>query len=132
MAKEVNKKENKKEEKVAKKTTSTNTMRSELKKVTWPSRKELVNSTIAVIVIVVLTAIIVFFLDVAFESLNTYGINKLRTTVSEKVNKKETTTTQDNAEEIVTDATTDEIQEPEAEVELETEDATAQTPTTEE
>ena len=104
MAKEVKKKDNKKEEKVAKKTTNNNSMRSELKKVTWPTRKELMNSTIAVLVIVVLTAIIVFFLDVVFESLNTYGINKLRTTVSDKVNHQNTTnTTQDAVEEIVTD-----------------------------
>ncbi|MBR1539866.1 MAG: preprotein translocase subunit SecE [Clostridia bacterium] len=103
-------------------------MRSELKKVTWPTRKELVNSTIAVIVIVVLTAIIVFFLDVVFESLNTYGINKLRTTVSEKINKDNTTiTTQDAQEEVVTDMTL----EPEADVEVTGEtDATAETPTT--
>ena len=58
MAKEVKKKDNKKEEKAAK--TNSNTMRSELKKVTWPTRKELVNSTIAVIVIVIIVAIIVF------------------------------------------------------------------------
>jgi len=103
MAKEVKKKDNKKEEKVAKKTTNNNSMRSELKKVTWPTRKELMNSTIAVLVIVVITAIIVFFLDVVFESLNTYGINKLRTTISDKVNNQNTTTTQDAVEEIVTD-----------------------------
>ena len=103
MAKEVKKKDNKKEEKVAKKATNNNSMRSELKKVTWPTRKELVNSTIAVLVIVVLTAIIVFFLDVVFESLNTYGINKLRTTISDKVNSQNTITTQDAIEEVITD-----------------------------
>ena len=132
MAKEVKKKDNKKEEKVAKKAANTSTMRSELKKVTWPTRKELVNSTIAVIVIVVLTAIIVFFLDVVFESLNTYGINKLRTTVSEKINKDNTTiTTQDAQEEVVTDTTENEDLEPEADVEVTGEtDATAETPTT--
>ena len=105
MAKEVKNKDNKKEEKNVKKGTNKNSMRSELKKVTWPTRKELVNSTIAVLVIVVLTAIIVFFLDVVFESLNTYGINKLRTTISDKINK-ETTTTQDAVEEVVLDEDT--------------------------
>ena len=100
MAKEINKKDNKKEEKVAKKAGSGTTMRAELKKVTWPTRKELVNSTIAVIVIVVITAIIVFLLDVVFESVNTYGINRLRTVVSEQVHKDETTT--NDAEEVVT------------------------------
>ena len=99
MAKEVNKKDNKKEEKVAK--TNSNSMRSELKKVTWPTRKELVNSTVAVIVIVIITAIIVFFLDVVFESFSTYGINRLRTVVSDKVNKDDNTT--ENAVEEVVD-----------------------------
>lgn len=131
MAKEVNKKDNKKEEKVAKK--STNTMRSELKKVTWPTRKELVNSTIAVIFIVVLTAIIVFFFDVVFESLNTYGINKLRTTVSEKVNKQDNTTIQDVQEEVVTDESSSVEAEPETNEEANGNvDATTEAPTAEE
>lgn len=131
MAKEVNKKDNKKEEKVAKK--STNTMRSELKKVTWPTRKELVNSTIAVIFIVVLTAIIVFFFDVVFESLNTYGINKLRTTVSEKVNKQDNTTIQDVQEEVVTDESSSVEAEPETNAEANGNvDATTEAPTAEE
>ena len=38
--------------------TSSNSMRDELKKVTWPTRKELVNSTMAVIVIVVINTIV--------------------------------------------------------------------------
>ena len=135
MAKEVNKKENK-EEKVAKK--GSNNLRSELKKVTWPTGKELVNSTIAVIVIVVITAIIVFFLDVVFESLNTYGINKLRKNVSEIVNTKNTET-QDAVEENVTTPDTNEVVEGENEVTAEAEnttaeveDTTAEAPTTEE
>ena len=102
MAKEISKKDNKKEEKKAGNGT---TMRAELKKVTWPTRKELINSTIAVIVIVVITAIIVFLLDVVFESVNTYGINKLRTYVSDQVNKNETTNS--DAEEVVTNTETE-------------------------
>lgn len=73
MAKEVkNKKENKHFFK---------DFKAELKKVIWPTPKQLVNNTVAVITIVLITAIIVFVLDVAFEKMNTYGINKLKEVV---------------------------------------------------
>ncbi|MBO5412733.1 MAG: preprotein translocase subunit SecE [Clostridia bacterium] len=52
--------------------------KAELKKVIWPTPKQLVNNTVAVITIVLITAIIVFALDFAFESMNTFGINKLK------------------------------------------------------
>lgn len=52
--------------------------KAELKKVIWPTPKQLVNSTVAVITIVLVTAIIVFVLDLTFEAINTYGINKLK------------------------------------------------------
>lgn len=129
MAKEVKNKDNKKEEKSVKKSANKNSMRSELKKVTWPTRKELVNSTIAVLVIVVLTAIIVFFLDVVFESINTYGINKLRTTISDKVNK-DVTTTQDAVEEVVPEIDTN--TDVDEDVEISEADNSGETTTTEE
>ena len=56
--------------------------KAELKKVIWPTPKQLVNNTIAVLTIVLILAIIVFFLDIAFEALNTYGIDKIRSAVS--------------------------------------------------
>ena len=40
--------------------------------------KQLLNSTVAVIVIVVVVGLIVFALDLGFELLNKYGINKLQ------------------------------------------------------
>ena len=52
--------------------------KAELKKVIWPTPKQLINSTTAVVVIVILTAAIVFVLDVAFDLLNRYGINNLK------------------------------------------------------
>lgn len=52
--------------------------KAELKKVIWSTPKQVVNNTIAVIVVVLITAAIVFVLDLAFEGLNTYGINKLK------------------------------------------------------
>ena len=56
-------------------------MKAELKKVVWPTPKELANNTFAVLVFVVILAIIVFILDFAFDNLNKYGI----TTMQEKV-----------------------------------------------
>ena len=58
--------------------------KAELKKVIWPTPKQLVNNTIAVVTIVLITAVIVFVLDLAFEKMNTYGINKLKEMVNSK------------------------------------------------
>ena len=44
--------------------------KAELKKVKWPTPKELFNSTAAVLAIVFIVAAIVIVLDLAFESLN--------------------------------------------------------------
>ncbi len=55
--------------------------KAELKKVIWPGPKQLINSTIAVVVIVIITATIVFVLDVVFDMLNKYGINKLKSSI---------------------------------------------------
>ncbi len=52
--------------------------KAELKRVIWPTPKQLVNNTIAVITIVLITAVIVFVLDLAFESMNSYGIDKIK------------------------------------------------------
>ena len=55
--------------------------KAELKKVIWPTPKQLVNNTVAVVVIVIITAAIVFVLDLAFDLFNKYGINKLKSNV---------------------------------------------------
>ena len=52
--------------------------KAELKKVIWPTPKQLINSTIAVIVIVLITSAMVFVLDLAFDGMNNYGINKMK------------------------------------------------------
>lgn len=52
--------------------------KAELKRVTWPTPKQVMNNTIGVVVIVIIVAVIVFALDLAFESINKYGINKLK------------------------------------------------------
>ena len=69
-------------------------VKAELKKVIWPTPKQLVNNTVAVITIVLITAIIVFVLDFTFEKLNTYGVNNLK-----KIVKSENEVTNELAEE---------------------------------
>ena len=56
--------------------------KAELKKVVWPTPKQLVNNTVAVITIVLVTAAIVFVLDLTFETLNKHGVNKIKEVVS--------------------------------------------------
>ena len=65
--------------------------RAELKKVVWPTPKQLVNNTVAVITIVIIVAIIVLVLDFTFEKLNTYGIDKIKTMVETTNSIQETT-----------------------------------------
>ncbi len=85
MAKPEKKEKNKKEKKSFFKD-----FKTELKKVNWPTAKQLANNTTAVITIVLITALIVFVLDFAFEALNTYGINKLRSFVQTSTSEEDT------------------------------------------
>ncbi len=59
--------------------------KAELKKVIWPTPSQLANKTLAVIVIVLITAAIVFVLDVIFDLLNQNGINRLKSNIKNKV-----------------------------------------------
>ena len=56
--------------------------KAELKRVSWPTFKQLVNNTGAVLAIVILVAVIVFVLDVIFENLNNFGVEKLKAIVT--------------------------------------------------
>lgn len=56
--------------------------KAELKRVSWPTPKQLVNNTIAVITIVFITAAIVFVLDLAFESVNKYGVEQIKKVIT--------------------------------------------------
>ena len=76
MPKDVNDKKEKKEKKHFFKD-----FKAELKKVIWPTPKQLVNNTVAVITIVLITAVIVFALDFVFKTVDDYGINKLKEVV---------------------------------------------------
>lgn len=65
--------------------------KAELKKVIWPTPKQLVNNTVAVVTIVIITAIIVFALDAVFDLGNKYGISRLQSIVNEKYNNTDST-----------------------------------------
>lgn len=56
--------------------------KAELKKVVWPTPKQLINNTIAVITIVLITAAIVFILDLTFEAINKNGIDKIKQVIN--------------------------------------------------
>ena len=71
----------KKEKEVKQKSSYFKDMKAELKKVVWPTPKELVNNTVAVITFVLVIAVIVFILDFCFDNLNKYGITRLQESV---------------------------------------------------
>ena len=59
--------------------------KAELKKVIWPTPKQLLNNTAVVVALVLITAVIVFVLDICFDSINKYGITKLQSTVKSSI-----------------------------------------------
>ena len=66
--------------------------KAELKKVIWPTRSQVVNNTIIVLVIVIIITAICFVLDLAFEALNTYGIDRLKSMVQDSISETNETT----------------------------------------
>ena len=86
----------KKEKEVKEKKTSYfKAMRTELKKVTWPTPKELVNNTVAVISFVLIIALIVFVLDTCFNEANK-GVTKLQEKVQTSFNSDEESSEEDS------------------------------------
>ena len=71
--------------------------KAELKRVIWPTPKQLVNNTVAVITIVLMTAVIVFALDFVFKTVDDYGINKLKEVVGTRNEESNTTTSNEEA-----------------------------------
>ena len=77
----------------------------ELKKVTWPTPRELFNNTVTVISFVLIIAFFVFVFDFCFDNLNKYGITKIQEKIqtslkpqnenSEDVKEEETTDSED-------------------------------------
>ena len=64
------------------KTSFAKSFKAELKKVVWPTPKQLFNNTVAVLAIVIITSLIVFVLDFTFKSMNEHGIDKIKQIVS--------------------------------------------------
>lgn len=84
----------------------------ELKKVSWPTPKQLLNNTFVVVVIVLITALIVFCLDLVFDSINKYGITNLQTMVQEKSSDEEKQGSQEESDgENSTENTSNEVKE---------------------
>lgn len=82
MAKKETKNNNKNKENNKNKKSFFKGFKAELKKVIWPTPKQLVNNTVAVITIVLITAAIVFVLDLTFESINKHGVDKIKEVIS--------------------------------------------------
>ena len=87
MAKEKEKNENKRFMKDVK---------AELKRVTWPTSKQMVNNVTAVLTIVIVTAVLVFCLDFVFRAINKYGIDKIKENVQQKNQTQTEVVQQDN------------------------------------
>ena len=76
--------------------------KAELKKVVWPTPKQLINNTVAVITIVLITAAIVFVLDLTFETLNKYGVDKVKESITQIEDSTEETNTQTDSNTVTT------------------------------
>ena len=85
-------KTNKKEKNIKNKRSFGKDFKAELKKVVWPTPKQLVNNTVAVITIVLITAVIVFALDVVFETLNKHGVEKVKAVITSSITTIDSTT----------------------------------------
>lgn len=84
-------------------------LKAELKKVNWPTPKQLVNNTVAVITIVLITALIVFVLDFTFEAINKNGIDKIKESV-QSLNASENATNTTNETDTENADSTNEVQ----------------------
>ena len=107
MAKEAKSKEKKSKASKEKKNFLKDT-KAELKKVIWPTPKQLINNTSAVIVIVLIVGIIVFALDFCFTKVNEFGVDKLKSVVQTSENVIEDTNTDSSGIELVNDDETGE------------------------
>lgn len=82
-------------------------MKSELKKVVWPTPKELLNSTVSVLGFVVIITVIVFVLDLGFDALNKYGITRLQETIKTSLAPEEETEGEEGETETNTEENTE-------------------------
>ena len=79
------------------KTSFVKSFKAELKKVVWPTPKQLFNNTVAVLAIALITTLIVFVLDITFESINKYGVNKVKEAISNSSVQNSTENTEANS-----------------------------------
>ena len=127
MAKETNKPNNEKEKKESK--SFFKDFKAELKRVSWPTFKQLVNNTTAVIAIVLIVTVIVFVLDFAFENLNKFGVDKLKALVTSSSS--EDLETEEDANEVIVEGETSNEAEESPVVEEDANTTTEETDTTE-
>ena len=73
--------------------------KAELKKVIWPSSKQLVNNTVAVITIVIIIGLIVFLLDACFNKIDSLGTDALKSIMPTQ----EVEEVEDSSEEVVSE-----------------------------
>ena len=88
--------------------------KAELKRVIWPTPKQLVNNTVAVVTIVLITAAIVFVLDLTFEAINKNGVDKIKefvVTSSDTTDENATTEETNSDENVIGENTTSETSE---------------------
>ena len=100
-------------------------LRAELKKVIWPTPKQVFNNTVAVLFIVAVVGIIVFVLDVAFNAANKATVEGIKslTATNEVVENVVDTESAENAEaEVVPAETTTEEGNAETAEEVQTEE----------
>ena len=81
MPKEAKNKENKKVKQSKERKHFLKDTKAELKKVIWPNGKQLFNNTAAVIAVVLIIGVIVFVLDVCFEKVNEFGVERIKSIV---------------------------------------------------
>lgn len=82
----------------------------ELKKVIWPTPKQLLNNTVTVIVIVLICTAIVFVLDLTFEAMNKNGIEKIKEVVTTNSTQENTNTENQTDTNTTVEGQTDENQ----------------------
>ena len=100
--------------------------KAELKRVIWPTPKQLVNNTVAVVTIVLITAAIVFVLDLTFEAINKNVVDKIKefvVTSSDTTDENATTEETNSDENVIGENTTSETSETSENV---TEESTAE------
>ena len=69
--------------------------------------QQLLNNTLAVIASVIIVGVIVFLLDLCFEKINTFGIEKLKTIVQSSQNEEAENATSDDTTENITEENSD-------------------------